>query len=286
MFGQTYYFNTIRKYVILFGTLFNDIVIYRTNSSGANAQAIKVPLTYAPKEKMQARLDSDPDIDRPYSILLPRMSFDMKDFRYDGSRKLQTINRIATQDSANTSISKYQYNPVPYNIDFSLYIYVKNAEDGTKIVEQILPFFTPAWTTTINLIPELNVTMDIPITINSITTEDTYTGDFKERRMLIWTLNFTLKGYLYGPVKKSGIIKIANTNFYVANTDDIRDSIANTSVSERVTVTPAMYSNGQPINYYGKAGVDIGSVAITEIDGNDDFGYSVAIESIEDINEE
>ena len=283
IFGQTFYFNTIRKYVILFGTLFNDIVIFRQHDSGSPQAAIRVPLTYAPKDKMIVRIENDPNIDRPFSTLLPRMSFEMTGFQYDGTRKLQTVNKVAKQDASNPNLMKYQYNPVPYNIDFSLQIYVKNAEDGTRIVEQILPFFTPAWTTTINLIPELDITMDIPIIIKRVSQSDSYDGDFTKRRMLVWTLDFTLKGYFYGPVKKTGIIKIANTNFYFANTADIRDSVYNVDVAERVTVTPAMYANGTPLNTYGAANTATGGVPYTEIDAGEDFGYSVVIDSIEDL---
>ena len=164
----------MRKYVILFGTLFNDIHITRTNSAGVTVDLLKVPLSYAAKEKMLARLENDPEIQRQTAILLPRMSFEMTGLSYDQSRKLNTLGRIAVKDATNANKLKYQYNPVPYNFDFKLSVYVKNAEDGTKIIEQILPFFTPDWTATVNLIPEMNVHMDIPIILNNVSVEDSY----------------------------------------------------------------------------------------------------------------
>jgi hypothetical protein len=276
MFGHTFYFSTIRKYVTLFGTLFNDIHITRTNSSNVTVALLKVPLAYAAKEKVLARVDADPNIDRQAAIVLPRMSFEMTDMRYDSSRKLNTIGRSVVKDADSTSKLKYQYNPVPYNLSFRLYVYVKNAEDGTKIVEQILPFFTPDWTTTVQLIPEMGINMDIPVVLESINIEDTYDGDFDTRRALIWTLDFTLKGYIYGPVKKSGIIKFANTNFYVPPVEDgqLARAVGITTPSERITVRPGLLANGSPTSNA------TASIPLSEIEANDDFGYCVSIESI------
>lgn len=270
MLGQTFYFSTIRKYVIVFGTLFNDIRISRQDSGNNLINLIKVPLSYAPKEKMLARLENDPNIDRPFSTLLPRMSFEISGIEYDEDRKLHNVGRVVVKDT-NANKSKSQYNPVPYNIDFTLYIYVKNAEDGTKIVEQILPFFTPDWTPTVNLIPEMNVKMDIPVVLKSISLEDTYEGDFKNRRAIIWTLNFTLKGYIYGPIKTSSVIKFANTTFYIASTPDgeIQNAVGNTNPSVRVTVRPGLTANGTPTSNVAL------SVPLNEIEADDDFGFII-----------
>jgi hypothetical protein len=264
-----------------FGTLFNDIVIIRLDADGKE-QIIKVPIEYAPKEKMLARLEADPDIERPYSLLLPRLAFETKGFRYDGTRKLNTTNQVVKKIANNSNQLNYQYGPVPWDINFSLYIYVKNAEDGTKIVEQILPYFTPVWTTNVNLIPEMDETRDIPITITGVNQDDRYTGDFKSRRMLIWTLDFVLKGYLYGPIKKTGIIKIAQTPFFIANTTPIRDSVGNTEIAEKITIWPGLDANGHPVNYEG---IPPGpNNAISPLDqsvtANSDFGFIEIIESI------
>lgn len=276
MFGHTWYFSTMRKYVILFGTLFNDIHITRTNSSGQTTSLLKVPLAYAAKEKMLSRLESDPEIQRETAVLLPRMSFVMQGVTYDGSRKLNTLGRSAVKDSTNPNKMKYQYNPVPYNFDFKLYVYVKNAEDGTKIMEQILPFFTPDWTSTVALIPEMGVNMDIPVVLNNVDIEDSYDGDFKDRRALIWTLDFTLKGYIYGPIKKSGIIKFANTSFYIpeSNIVDLASAVGVSTPNDRVTVAPGLDANGNPTS---NAQLTIDR---NLIEADDDFGFVTNISGI------
>ena len=273
MFGQTFYFSTIRKYVALFGTLFNDITIYRTINN-QNTQLVKVPITYGPKEKMLTRLIADPNIDRQQAtVTQPVMSFEMTNIGYDPSRKLNTIGRSAVSDPDNKNKFKYQYNPVPYNIDFTLSIYVKNAEDGTKILEQILPFFTPDWTTTVNLIPEMNIKMDIPVILNSVSCEDTYEGEFTSRRSLIWTLTFTLKGYIYGPVRKSAVIKFANVPFYIPNVPDgeLATAVGVTPVAEKVTVQPGLTANGRPTSNIAN------TIPYLEIEVTDDFGYITQI---------
>ena len=266
---------------MLFGTLFNDIVIIRPDADNKD-QIIRVPIEYSPKEKMLARLEGDPDIDRPYSLLLPRMGFEYKTMSYDGTRKLNTVNQVVKKVTDDANILNYQYGPVPWNIPFSLYVYVKNAEDGLKIIEQILPWFTPVWTTTVNLIPEMDEIRDIPITITGVSQDDRYTGDFKTRRMLIWTLDFVLKGYLYGPIKKTGIIKIANTSFYIANTTPIRDSVGNVDVAERLIIWPGLNANGEAVNYDGPAPApeELGALPYTEVEANDAFGYIETYESV------
>lgn len=272
MFNQLFYFQTIRKYVTLFGTLFNEISITKENSTtGRLEQLIRVPITYAPKEKMLARLQMDPNIDRPSAtVTLPYMSFEMTSVSYDNDRKLRTTGRISAKDSSNPNKLKYQYNPVPYNFGFRLYVYVKNAEDGTKIVEQILPYFTPDFTVSVNLIPEMDVTMEVPVIMNSIYQEDTYEGDFRERRAIIWTLDFTLKGYIYGPIKKSAIIKYANTVFYVPGaTTNIEDAPGETPYHHYTIITPGLTANGQPTSNAAA------SISPLEIEVDDDFGYVI-----------
>lgn len=269
MFSASFYYSLIRKYVILTGTLFNNIHISRTDTSGNQTALIKVPIAYAAKDKMLARVLGDPDIQIETAVTpLPLISFEITNMFYDGDRKLNTIGRIATNDTNNNKL-KYQYNPVPYNINFSVYVYAKNTEDGTKIIEQVLPFFTPDWTTTVNLIPEMNVTMDIPIILNRINYSDSYDGDYKKRRAIVWELQLTLKGYLYGPVIKSNVIKFVETNLYTPNVEDgqLRSAVGNTDISERVTVQPGLTANGQPTSNISL------TVAYTEIDVNDDFGY-------------
>jgi hypothetical protein len=212
MFASTFHHNTLRKYVILFGTIFNNIYVTRQNNEGVTIQTLKVPLSYGPKEKYLARLEGNPGLDNKIAMTVPRISFEMTTFQYDPDRKLNSLNRRMKNN-------KSQYQPVPYNIGFRLSILVKNAEDGTKIVEQILPYFTPDWTASVHLIPDLEEDpWDIPIILNDVSTEDTYEGNFETRRAIIWTLDFTLKGYLFGPTKTigsgdGGVIKYINVNF-------------------------------------------------------------------------
>jgi len=288
MFGQTFYFSTIRKYVILVGTLFNDIHITRTNKQGDTTALLKVPVSYAPKDKMLARVLQDPAIEnQTATIPLPLISFEMGKMKYDGTRKLHTVGKVSVRDDTLANKFKYQYNPVPYNIDFKVYIYAKNAEDGTKIIEQILPFFTPDWTTTVKLIPEVDVIMDIPIILNDISYSDNYDGQFQKRRAIIWTLDLTLKGYVYGPVKKGGIIKFVNTNFYIPEVADgkIADAVGNTPIAEKVTVQPGLNANGQPINYFGGPNSNTGTIPYNEIEVSDDYGFITQIYNTDEIDE-
>lgn len=210
----TFSHNVLRKYVVLFGTLFNNIYVTRDNAAGQHVETIKVPLSYGPKEKFLARLEGDPTLTNQVAMVLPRMSFEMVNFIYDAERKRNTLNR-SWIGSTNDSVASYQYVPVPYNITFRLSIMVKNAIDGTKIVEQILPYFTPAWTPTVNLIPEMGTagTYDIPIVLNDISCEDTYEGDFIQRRAIIWTLEFTMKAYVFGPTKTVGLVNFVGSKF-------------------------------------------------------------------------
>lgn len=268
MFGRTYKHDVLRKYIILFGTVFNDIYVIRDNlSTGENVQTIKVPLTYGPREKVLARLEGDPGLDRQVAIVLPRISFEMTTFEYDPTRKLNTLNKLTKQSSTAGSDDQvsYQYQPVPYNINFTMSIMTKTSEDGTRIVEQILPYFTPEWTASVNLVPEVDGPRDIPIILNNVSVEDTYEGDFVQRRAMIWTLDFTMKAWLYGPTKKSSLIKYAETTFRL--TDDV--DIANTTTTaETVTVAvqPGLLANGSPTSNAAA------SIDYTEIKSTDNYG--------------
>lgn len=268
---KPFYFSLIRKYIISFGTLFNNIYITRTDKNGVVTVLERVPITYGPKDKMLARVVQDPNIDRPTATYpLPMMSFEMTGFEYDGSRKLLTTNRNAYNDPDDKSKRRYQYNPVPYNIGFELNILCKNAEDGTKIVEQILPFFTPDWTVTALLIPEMNIKHDIPIILNNVKLDDVYDGDFTTRRSMIWTLDFTLKGYLYGPVKTTKVIKYANTQLFIPDAD-ILSAIDVADPSATIAIQPGLLANGSPTSNSSL------SIPVADIVATDDFGFVTTI---------
>ena len=197
MFGTYFYHQTSRKMVVAFGSLFNNIEVRRTDSSDAVTEIIKIPLSYGPKDKMLIRISQDPNLNPKVALTVPRMGFELTAMAYDGARKLNTMGRNVKKG---TTGLKKQFNPVPYNWDFSLYVFVKNAEDGTQILEQILPFFTPDFTVTMTLISGMTIKMDIPLVLNSVTSEDAYEGDFATRRSIIWTLSFLMKGFLYPSV--------------------------------------------------------------------------------------
>ena len=221
MLGSTFYHQTIRKYVAAFGTLFNDINVERKNSSGTVVEKIKVPLAYGPKQKHVLASQETTTVARQTATRTPRMGFALTGVAYDSIRKMNTVGRnVAANTAAGTSTLMTQYNPVPYNFDFTLFILVKNAEDGTQILEQILPFFTPEFTVTINTIPEMGIKADTPIILNSADVSDEYEGDLDQRRTIIWTLSFLLKGYIYPDLKTSSVIKSIEVNFRLTGSDD------------------------------------------------------------------
>jgi hypothetical protein len=216
MLGTPFTHDMIRKYVVAFGTMFNNIKLQRIEKD-ADTQWISVPLSYAPKEKWHARL-TDPRITQQVAISLPRISYELVTATYAPERKMNTMNRhvgvAVDQDSF-----KNMFAPVPYDFQFSLFVYSRNAADASNIIEQILPFFTPEFTVTINDATDLNIDVDCPIILNSVSREDTYEGDFESRRVVTWTLDFTMKGLLFGPVRESKVIKKAYVDFFIPPTD-------------------------------------------------------------------
>ena len=207
MLGTTYYHETIRKYVAIFGTLFNDINIQRRNSAGVITEQIKVPISYEAKDKLILRMRAV-QADGGVAASLPRMGFSLTGIAYDGTRKLNTMGQTyAANTAAGTSSLMKQYNPVPYNFDFTLGAMVDNSEDGAQIFEQIVPFFTPEFTVSVNLVPSMNVKPDVTIVLNGTTVEDSYEGDFTMRREIMWTFTFQLKGYIYPDVKSGSVTK-------------------------------------------------------------------------------
>jgi hypothetical protein len=215
MLGNAPFYNrTIRKIVVAFGTVFNDIYLVRYTKDGLTAkETIKVPLNWGAKEKYITRLTSDPTLTKSIATTLPRISFDMTGMSYDSSRKLPSTMRNFSANTANSI--KSQFVSVPYNFDFSLSIYVRNTEDGTQILEQILPFFTPDFSVTVDFIPSMEPKYDMPIILNSVSNEVDYEGEMMTTRMIIWNLEFTAKGHIWPPVKTGKVITSANTNIFI-----------------------------------------------------------------------
>jgi len=260
MFGSTYYHGIIRKYIIMFGTMFNDIDVQRFDKNGNRIQTIRIPIAYGPKEKFLVRLAADPNLDRDVAITLPRMSFEILDMAYNPTRKLPSTVKNAAILSTDAGKLNRQYAPVPYDFNIGLSIFVKNADDGVQILEQILPFFGPEWTNTLNIIPELDLKLDIPTVLTSVTTEDTYEGDFSVRRALIYNLNFLVKGYLFGPIKSQGVIKrtIVQTSLDLPTTTPLVSSLQ---------VQPGLTANGTPTS---SAAV---TVPLNQISASSNYGF-------------
>ena len=254
--NRQFYHETVRSIIVGFGTLFNDIHVVRKNNSGVVTQSMKVPLAYGPKQKWLTRLDQDAGLDSKVAITLPRLGFEIQDLAYDPARKLNRVQKFKKVKSSTSDAGKLdtQYMPVPYNINFQLYILAKQSDDALQVVEQILPYFQPDYTITMNDNPDMGVKKDIPVVLNSISYEDDYQGDFTTRRAIIYTMDFTCKFYLYGPVTSSKVIKTVQVDAYT----DMPDQAPKRQ--QRLSVTP------DP----------------TSADADDDFGFNEVHSFFED----
>ena len=235
MLGQQFYHETIRNIVIAFGTMFNDIQLVRKDNSGTITQTMKVPLAYGPREKFLVRLREDADLTKQVAITLPRIGFEIKNLAYDSARKMSRVQRFKKVKGANTKQLDTQYMPVPYNLEFELYIMAKQSDDALQIVEQILPYFQPDYSLTINDMADMGITRDIPIVLGNIGYEDSYDGEFTTRRALVYTLSFTTKFYLYGPVTSAKVIKTVQVDQYT----DLPDKSPKREQRYKVTPSPS-----------------------------------------------
>lgn len=253
MLGTYFYHEIIRKTIISFGTVFNQIYIKHKDENDDTYSEMRVPLAYGPMQKFLARLEQQADLNKPVAMTLPRMSFEITSIQYDSSRKANITQSFKASDGQNL---KKVYLPVPYNIGFQLSIMTKLNDDMLQIIEQILPFFQPAFNITVDLVDSIGEKRDIPIVLDSIGMKDEYEGDFSTRRVLIYTLQFTAKSYLFGPISSSteGLIRKVQVDLY-SNTD-----VQNTKREVRYTVVP------DPID----AGPD------------DDFGFNETWEQFSD----
>ena len=232
MLGQQFYHESIRKMVVSFGTIFNNIQIVKKNSSGQITQSMKVPLAYGPKQKFLTRIREDASLNKSTAITLPRLAFEISSISYDPARKLNRITKLKKVSSSSKSKLESQFMPVPYNMDFQLFVMSKSGDDALQIIEQILPFFQPEYTITINDNTDMNQKRDVPIVLSGIDYEDNYEGDFISRRAIIYTLSFTTKFYLYGPVTKQSVIKRVQVDQYT----DMPDNAPKRE--QRYSVTP------------------------------------------------
>jgi len=231
MLGTYYYHHIIRKTIIAFGTVFNQIYIKHQDANDNTYSELRVPLAYGPTQKFLARLTQQADLNKPVQITLPRMSFEMTSIRYDPARKASVTQSFKASDGQNL---KKVYMPVPYNIGFELSIMCKLNDDALQIIEQILPYFQPAFTLTVDLVDSIGEKRDIPLNLDDITFKDDYEGDFSTRRSLIYTLKFTAKTYLFGPISDTtdGLIRKVQVDTYTS-TDTV-----NSKREMRYTVVP------------------------------------------------
>ena len=257
MLGQQFYHETIRKIIIAFGTTFNNIQLVRKDNDGNITQSMKVPLAYGPQQKWLVRLNEDADLSKQVAITLPRIGFEIQNLSYDPSRKLNRVQKFKKIKTGKSNTLESQFMPVPYNLSVQLYVMAKQSDDALQIVEQILPFFQPDYTLTVNDMADMGIKRDVPIVLNSISYEDNYQGDFETRRALIYTLDFTAKFYLYGPVTSQSVIKTVQVDQYA----DLKDNSPRRE--QRYTVSPKPMS----------------------ADADDDFGFNETTSFFQDAKE-
>ena len=276
LYNEYFYHKTIFKSVATFGTLFNDITVKRKTSSGDTVKELKVPLSYAPRGKFLSKIrvhNADGTVEKNTAIVLPRMSFEMDSFSYDPERKLNSLGvRYNTKED---NKEKSMHNPVPYNIDFSLNIYVEHFDEGLQIIEQIVPFFSPYLNIPSKLVyDDMGIVDDVPVLLNDVTLEETYEGDFEERRVIIWTLSFTLKTNIFKPVKDSGLIRQVETDIISTPTGDSGEvtpeevqQAQESGVKSKSITKPGLTSEGEPTTKESE------SIPKEEINSDDNYGF-------------
>lgn len=255
-----FYHSLMRKYILYFGTIFNNISVVRKNAQDSIEQIVSVPIVYGPKSHWMTRLRQDPDLYKSTAIELPRISFEIIGMNYDGERKLQSLNKTFKKQGTSGVVNQ-QYTPVPYDLTFQLTIYSRNSDDALQIVEQILPYFNPDYCATLKLIDNIDYSVDVPIILASVVNEDSYEGSMEsDKRYIFYTLMFNMKAYFWGPTQKSGLIKKAFINFYT-DTNARRSSIVyeqNTGVFEKYEYVVQNQSDNklaQGIIYYSNSTV-------------------------------
>ena len=245
MLGQQFYHESIRKVIIAFGTTFNNIQLVRKDNDGNIKQSMKVPLAYGPRQKWLTRLNDDADLSKTVAITLPRIGFEIQNLSYDPNRKLNRVQKFKKVKGTNDDRLDTQYMPVPYNLSIQLYVMAKESDDSLQIIEQILPYFQPDYTLTINDMADMGIKRDVPIVLNGVTYEDNYQGDFETRRAIIYTLDFSAKFYLYGPVTSQSVIKTVQVDQYT----DLPDKAPKREQRYTVTPTPANAEAGDDFGF-------------------------------------
>ena len=260
MLGTYFYHEIIRKTVISFGTLFNDIYIRHEDAAGNDISEMKVPVSYGPRQKFLARIQQQPELNKATQIDLPRMSFEISSINYDPSRKSGITQTFKAKDGEKM---KKVFMPVPYNLGFELNILTKLQDDGLQILEQILPFFQPGFTLSVDLVKSIGEKRDIPMVLQSITQQDDYEGDFATRRALIYTLQFTAKTFMFGPIADTpeGLIRKVQLDYYSDTNQQTAKRVQRYSVAAKAK------------KYYNEDNV-IDSKDDPFIEPGDDFGFT------------
>ena len=271
MFGTYFYHEIIRKTVISFGTVFNDIHVRHQDNTGKDLVDTKVPIAYGPRQKFLARIQQQPELNKAIAISLPRMSFEMTSVTYDPSRKSGITQTFKAKDGKKF---KKVFMPVPYNLGFQLNILTKLQDDSLQILEQILPFFQPGYTLTVDLVNSIGEKRDIPLILNGISYSNDYEGNFDTRRALIYTLDFTAKSYMFGPIADTtdGLIRKVQVDYY----SDTDTRTANREMRYRVESTAKKDYNDDQI-------IDAADNMLKE--PGDDFGFTETREFFGDSKE-
>lgn len=217
--NRHFYHGLMRKYTVSFGNLFNNIYIIRYDKNGNELQREHVPMAYGPKEKYIYRLEQDPDLAEKFAIKLPRISYELKEVRYDSVR--HTAPSLKVRGTTQTNTKKWSYNPLPYEFIYEVNVMGKTTDECLQIIEQIIPFFTPDHTINIDMVADLSESIDVPITMESVSLEDNWDGSFQDRRNIIWKLVFSLKGYLYPPARESKIITQSDWTIFGYDDDQV-----------------------------------------------------------------
>ena len=259
MLGTQFYNQAVRKTVVSFGTLFNNIELKKI-VDGQVIEIEKVPLAYGPKQKFLYRLQGNPTDGRKVAITLPRIYFEMTGIDYDAARKTPATQKYKTVINDNGNEVRTQYVPVPYNISFEVGILCKSQDDGLQILEQILPFFQPSFSMSLKFIPDMDEVRDVAVVLNSVDFDDDWEDDFSTRRSITYTMQFTAKSYIYGPYTKADVIRKSR----------IIETIGDTAVNKRHV----------ELSYTPKAKTDInqdGQVTAADdalVTADDDFGFN------------
>jgi len=271
-FANHFYNKLTRKYVAVFGSLFNKLTINRYDTNGEPVQSLPVPISFGPWQKFLLKNTADPNLDRKYQILLPRMSFDLENISYDPERRVSQIQKLKVSGPDGND---FVYTPTPYILNFTLHVTALNMEDGIQIIEQIIPFFQPSYTPSVYLIDGLEEPVDISIDLEQVTFTDAYDGDFQSSRVMVWTLMFTMKGYYFGPVRHGKVIKFV----------DVQNKLSKTSAFDQnylgsiITVQPGMDANGEPTKNIDE------TVSYVSINIDDDWDYLKQLHTFEELLE-